>query len=92
MTYDRDKVDEATLALLYLVVCEKNEKFGTARAWKSFDWDTMNRLHEKGYIADPVWLHQNKMWEYIEVEEGEVSENEKESCHDIPTNDDEIPF
>jgi hypothetical protein len=25
-----------------------------ARAWKGFDWDTMNRLHEKGYISDPV--------------------------------------
>jgi len=42
--------------------------------------------------ADPIWLHQNEMWEYIEVEEGVVSENENESCHDIPTNDDEIPF
>ena len=26
--------------------------FGT-RAWKSFDWETMNRLCEKGYISDP---------------------------------------
>ncbi len=24
------------------------------RAWKSFDWDAMTRLHEKGYISDPV--------------------------------------
>ncbi len=24
------------------------------RAWKGFDWDTMNRLHEKGIIGDPV--------------------------------------
>jgi hypothetical protein len=22
--------------------------------WKSFDWDVMNRLHEKGFISDPV--------------------------------------
>ncbi len=42
--------------------------------------------------ADPIWLHQNEMWEYIEVEEGVVSEHEKERCHDIPTDDDEIPF
>jgi hypothetical protein len=24
-----------------------------ARAWKGFDWEAMNRLHEKGYITDP---------------------------------------
>ncbi|WP_431475204.1 DUF6429 family protein [Marinobacter sp. KM021] len=24
------------------------------RAWKSFDWDAMNRLHEKGLIENPV--------------------------------------
>jgi hypothetical protein len=23
------------------------------RAWKGFDWDAMNRLHEKGFISDP---------------------------------------
>lgn len=28
--------------------------FTTARAWKSFDWDTMGRLHSKGLIDDPV--------------------------------------
>ena len=24
------------------------------RVWKTFDWDAMNRLHEKGLISDPV--------------------------------------
>ena len=24
------------------------------RTWKSFDWDAMNRLHEKGLIPNPV--------------------------------------
>jgi hypothetical protein len=24
------------------------------RVWKSFDWDVMSRLHEKGFISDPV--------------------------------------
>jgi len=52
MEYDNDKIDEVTLALLYLVVHDKMP-FG-ARAWKGFDWDTMNRLHEKGLIGDPV--------------------------------------
>jgi hypothetical protein len=22
--------------------------------WKSFDWNAMNRLHEKGFISNPV--------------------------------------
>jgi len=25
-----------------------------SRAWKSFDWDALARLHEKGLISDPV--------------------------------------
>ena len=48
MNYNVDKVDEAVLALLYLTLHDG------ARAWKSFDWDAMNRLHQKGYISDPV--------------------------------------
>jgi len=47
-----DKIDDYTLALLYLVTWERQEGLG-ARAWKSFDWDTMDRLHEKGHISDP---------------------------------------
>ncbi len=46
MDYDKDKVDEMTLALLYLVM-------SGGRAWKGFDWETMNRLHEKGWITNP---------------------------------------
>ena len=53
MDYDKEKVDEYTLALLYLVAHEREEGFG-ARAWKRYDWDTMNRLHEKGLITNPV--------------------------------------
>ncbi len=53
MNYNTDKIDEYTLALLYLVVSGRQEGFG-ARAWKGFDWDTMNRLHEKGYISNPM--------------------------------------
>ncbi len=52
MKYDTDKIDEVTLALLSLVIHDKNEC--GARAWKSFDWDTMNRLHEKGYVENPI--------------------------------------
>ncbi len=48
MDYDADKVDEAVLALLYLTLHDG------VRAWKSFDWEAMNRLYEKGYISNPV--------------------------------------
>jgi hypothetical protein len=43
-----DRIDEAVLALLYLGLHDGD------RAWKSFDWDAMARLHEKGFISDPV--------------------------------------
>jgi hypothetical protein len=51
MEYDKNKIDEYTLALLYLVTTWENK--GARRAWKGFDWETMNRLHEKGFISDP---------------------------------------
>jgi hypothetical protein len=53
MDFDEDKIDEYTLALLYLVTHEREKGLG-ARAWKGFDWDTLNRLHEKGYLANPI--------------------------------------
>jgi len=49
---DKDRIDDYTLALLYLVVWKRQKGLG-ARVWKSFDWETMDRLHEKGYISDP---------------------------------------
>lgn len=48
MQLNTDRIDEAVLALLSLGLHE-----GT-RAWKSFDWETMARLHAKGYITNPV--------------------------------------
>ena len=50
MEYDQTKLDEAVLALLYLNFFEHE---GVIRAWKGFDWESMNRLYEKGYIGDP---------------------------------------
>jgi len=50
MKYNTEKIDEVTLALLYLVAWQDN--YGI-RAWKSFEWETMDRLYEKGYISDP---------------------------------------
>lgn len=51
MNHDTDKIDEAVLALLYLGLHDVDPFSG--RCWKSFDWDAMNRLHEKGLISDP---------------------------------------
>ena len=48
MNLDNDGIDQAVLALLSLGLHEGS------RAWKSFDWDAMDRLHQKGYISDPV--------------------------------------
>ena len=47
MELDTDKIDDAVLALLYLGLHDG------ARAWKGFDWEAMDRLHEAGYITDP---------------------------------------
>ena len=52
MEYDKERVDDMTLALLYLVMHDEDEN--GARAWKGSDWETMNRVHEKGYISNPV--------------------------------------
>ena len=48
--FDIETVDDTVLALLCLTMFVER---GMARAWKSHDWDAMNRLHEKGYIHDP---------------------------------------
>ena len=50
MDYDKEKVDELVLALMWLVT--HGDKYGV-RVWKGFDWDTLDRLHEKGLISDP---------------------------------------
>jgi hypothetical protein len=48
--YDSDKVDDMVLALLCLTL---HEEYGVTRAWKGHDWDTLERLHQKGWILDP---------------------------------------
>ncbi len=45
---DRDRIDEAVLALLFL---GRHDDF---RTWKSFDWSAMERLHAKGFISNPI--------------------------------------
>ncbi len=60
MTLDTDRIDDAVLALLLL------GRHDGLRAWKGFDWGALNRLHEKGFIADPV----NKSKSVVFTEEG----------------------
>lgn len=50
--------------------------------------------------ADPIWLHQNEMWEYLERPEGPTGLDGKTVPQDLPSgearpnreDDDEIPF
>jgi hypothetical protein len=48
MPLNTDKIDDTALALLYLTLHDGY------RAWKGFDWDVLNRLHQKGMIDNPV--------------------------------------
>ncbi len=49
--YDKDKVDEIALALLHLTTYEGEMGL---RAWKNIDLGVLNRLHEKGFISNPI--------------------------------------
>lgn len=69
MEYDRNKVDEVTLALLWLTSFKDT---GGVRAWKGQDWETMDRLHSKGYISDP----KSKAKSVVLNEEGEKRSRE----------------
>ncbi len=60
MNIDTAAIDDAVLALLYLTLHDHN------RAWKSFDWDALDRLHGRGLIGDPV----NKAKSVILTDEG----------------------
>ncbi len=60
MEIDRDKIDEAVLALLWLTLHDER------RAWKGFDWDVLERLHARGLIAAPV----NKAKSVVLTDEG----------------------
>ncbi|ABC21004.1 DUF6429 family protein [Rhodospirillum rubrum] len=42
MEIDTDRIDEAVLAVLLLGLHNND------RAWKGFDWQTLNRLHTRG--------------------------------------------
>lgn len=48
MAYDKSRIDEAVLALLAAHL------FDTNSSWKGYDFEVMNRLHDAGYIFNPV--------------------------------------
>jgi len=48
MAYDQSRIDEAVLALLAAHL------FDTNSSWKGYDFDVMNRLHDAGYLFNPV--------------------------------------
>jgi len=60
MVLNRDKIDDAALALLYLTLRDG------CRAWKGFDWGVLGRLHDKGMIDNPV----GKVKSVVFTEEG----------------------
>ena len=63
MELDERKIDEAVLAMLYLAFMPKHR-----RAWKSLDWEALDRLHQRGLISDPV----SKAKSVVLTEEGEA--------------------
>lgn len=48
MTYDEKRMEDAVLALLAAT------SFDEGRAWKGYDFDIMERLHEQGFIENPA--------------------------------------
>ena len=69
MEINEEKIDEVVLALLYL---NFHGDRNAIRAWKSFDWDAMDRLHEKGFISDP----KGKAKSVLVTEEGQKAAKE----------------
>lgn len=47
MAFNQERAGDLVLALMQLTLHEDR------RAWKSFDWDVMNDLFERGFISDP---------------------------------------
>ena len=48
MEYDDKLIEEAVLALLATF------SFDDGNTWKGYDFEVMNRLHEQGFISNPV--------------------------------------
>jgi Domain of unknown function (DUF6429) len=79
MEFDRDKIDEAVLALLYL------GRYDDIRTWKTFDWQAMDRLHAKGIISDPVGKAKSVMFSEEGLRQSERLFNQLFGVHYIST-------
>ena len=66
MEIDKDKIDDAALALLSMTM----DKYRSA--WKQLDWSITQSLYEKDYIENPV----NKTISVVFTEVGEVKTEE----------------
>jgi hypothetical protein len=63
-----DKIDDAVLALLYFTsFTEGKGEVAVTRAWKSHDWEALNRLYDRGFISDP----KNKYKSVVLTKEGQ---------------------
>ena len=58
MEYNRDKVDEMVLALLWLTMFKDGPGY---RAWKGHDFEVMDRRYGKGFILDPKGSNRSKL-------------------------------
>jgi hypothetical protein len=68
MNPNLDKIDDAVLALLYFTsFTEGKREFAVTRAWKSHDWEALNRLFDRGSISDP----KNKYKSVVLTDEGQ---------------------
>ena len=71
MDIDRDQIDEAVLALLFL------GRHDGMRTWKSFDWAAMERLHAK----ELIWTQSAKLNQSYSLTKACVSpKHYSESC------------
>ncbi|MNP26702.1 hypothetical protein D3C76_1195680 [compost metagenome] len=55
MTYDDQLIEDAVLALLATF------SFNGGNAWKGFDFEVLNKLHEQGFITKP-WGKAKSVW------------------------------
>jgi hypothetical protein len=47
MAFNRERAGDLVLAMMQLTLHEER------RAWKSYDWEVMNDLFDRGFITDP---------------------------------------
>lgn len=62
---DTERIDAAVLALLQL------GRHDEVQTWKGFDWATLDRLYQKGYIQNPVNKHKSLAFTAAGLQESE---------------------